>query len=762
AVRAGLVQILAELGEMHRRGVIHGPLSPSGIVRDADGGFHVRPESGGAVPDGYAAPERRAGRPPTARTDIYAVGAIAFFMLTGRAPDTMPASPSQAVTGISRGWDEWVKRCTAPEPSRRFQGAAEAVEAIPGHRTGARFARAAVIFAVISVFVAGLAWLVVAMVGAISEMASRGPEMIAPVNSAQSRGADSPLQDAPASPTSAGTEQPTLPKENRAWFVPSVGMDMVWIRPGRFAMGSPESEAGRSENETRREVVISTGFWLGRSEVTHSEWKAVMGTDPSAFHPDADNAPVEMVSWLDATQFCQKLTQIERKAGRIPGGWEYALPTEAQWEYACRAGASAPIYTGPLRLSGDGTSETLAEIAWYAGNSQAAIRGADGEIPVSAGPHPVGALKPNHFSLCDMLGNVREWCSDYYGPYPDDANPDPSGPSTGSARVVRGGAWTDPAASCRSAARSSSGPYSRNASTGFRVALRRIVPLAMISQIDIEPDQIRDADETASPLFYNRPELEKNWRLRDIGLDMVWIAPGSFQMGSPETEDSRDPDESPRHAVTLSKGFWMGRYEVTQGQWMAVMGTDLDSQRGLDGAESVIEVRGGSWPMYYVSWEDASRFCERLNETEKVAGRLPEGYRYALPGEAQWEYACRAGSEGMFSSPTLDPVAWFDADSDADSSSGPAPHPVGRKKGNAFGLYDMHGNLFEWCADWYGSYAEAPAADPAGPATGEFRVFRGGSWLTAPGKCRSAYRGSAKPDLRGEGIGFRLALVPEN
>ena len=736
-VTACLADILVEISARHRRGLVHGRLSPSCIVRRPDGRFLLRAETG-ADEEAFAPAEKRAGRPPTARTDVFSLGLIAGYLLTGRTPGK-PSFAAFDGAALPFGWSRWIRRAASPEVAGRFPSADEALSALPGYRTGAKAGRTLVICAVLALVLGGFSWLVLSIVGRISDF-----RRDAAAQTVSAAGEREPVSAPEASNTALA------PSEGSAWTVPGVGIEMLWIRPGRFTMGSPEGEVGHSGTENAHIVTLSSGYWLGRYEVTHAQWKSLMHTEPGEFNRGVDNAPVEQVNWLEAVEFCRRLTEREKAAGRLPEGWEYALPSEAQWEYACRAGASSTIYTGPLVPDQNGRSAALGTIAWYAGNASAsAPSGADGQS-VPTGPHPVGTLKPNHWGFFDMLGNVREWCSDWYGPLPAEEKTDPAGPAAGSARVFRGGAWSDPVTSCRSASRASAGIHSRNASTGLRVGLVRAVPRAEAASAEASVPA-----EGVSPIAYNLPESGQRWRLRDLGLDMAWIEPGDFRMGSPDDEAGHDKDEAPVHAVKLTKGFWMGRHEVTQAQWQKVMGTDLAAQQSHAAPDSAAAAAGPGLPMCFVSWEDAVAFCAKLNETEMAAGRLPAGWQYALPTEAQWEYACRAGSEGAYSAGNLDAVAWYDGDADE------AAHPVGRKVGNAFGLYDMHGNLFEWVADWYGPYAVADAADPNGPSEGSFRVFRGGSWLGGAALCRSAYRGNAKPDFCANGIGFRIALVPD-
>ena len=293
------------------------------------------------------------------------------------------------------------------------------------------------------------------------------------------------------------------------------------------------------------------------------------------------------------------------------------------------------------------------------------------------------------------------------------------------------------------------------------------------------------------------------------GLRLRWCPPGEFVMGSPLDEPGRDEDED-QHPVRLTRGFWLGETEVTQGQWQAVMGTDLRDQarrlladptvyrmggkdvtlrdvtqpHGRDEAASICAAEAPNVAMYYVSWDDAVTFCRRLTAAEKTAGRLPRDAEYALPTESQWEYACRAGTTtttyagamtvlGNNNVPVLHGIAWYGGNSglnyggrgwstnfpdQAFPSQRAGPRRVGQLEPNAWQLRDMLGNLYEWVQDYSGYYPQRPVTDPTGPATGEKRLFRGGSWNHYGTMCRAARRFEEIPTIRLNYIGFRVAL----
>ncbi|MCS7079072.1 MAG: formylglycine-generating enzyme family protein [Chloracidobacterium sp.] len=213
------------------------------------------------------------------------------------------------------------------------------------------------------------------------------------------------------------------------------------------------------------------------------------------------------------------------------------------------------------------------------------------------------------------------------------------------------------------------------------------------------------------------------------GIELVLIPAGEFTMGDP----SGEPDEQPTHRVVISQPFYLGKYEVTQAQWKQIMGSNPSKFVGDD------------LPVDSVSWKDVQAFIQRLND----AG---DPFFYRLPTEAEWEYACRAGTTGKYAG-ELGASAWYF------DNAGGKTHPVGKKAPNAFGLHDMHGNVREWCQDWYDDlyYKKTPVDDPTGPTNGLWRVIRGGSYLANSAACRSAVRYKLDPELRLDSVGFRIA-----
>jgi formylglycine-generating enzyme required for sulfatase activity len=338
-----------------------------------------------------------------------------------------------------------------------------------------------------------------------------------------------------------------------------------------------------------------------------------------------------------------------------------------------------------------------------------------------------------------MHGNVWEWCQDWNGSgyYAQSPQNDPSGPRSGSYRVARGGGWAGPAGNCRSANRGGDGPGNRDNGQGFRL-------VRALSDLPVTPSPT-GAGQGGSP----RPEPPgvaaggsgataalPATRQADLGggvkMDLVLIPSGEFMMGSSDG----DSDEKPVHKVQIGRPLYMGKYEVTQEQWERVMGSNPN------------RLKGARNPVENVSWNDSQEFINKLNAKGQGTFRLPT--------EAEWEYACRAGTTTTFHSGSNDSdlraAAWFNG------NSGSKPHPVGEKQPNAWGLYDMHGNVWEWCQSLYKSYPYRADDGRESVTSSDRRVLRGGSWLNEQGNCRSTFRYRYGPGNRFDYFGFRVVV----
>jgi len=585
-------------------------------------------------------------------------------------------------------------------------------------------------------------------------------------------------------------------------------MEFVWIAPGTFMMGSPDSEEGRWDNEgPQHEVTISRGFYLGKYEFTQGQWESVMGTGPwSGRSPvqETPSHPAVYLSWNDVQRLVHALNEAA-------GDSLYRLPTEAEWEYACRAGTTT-------RWSFGDDESRLGDYAWYSENAWNV-----GEDYA----HQVGAKLPNPWGLYDMHGNVWEWCQDWSAPYTSENQVDPTGPETGptSSRIARGGDFSPDARSTRSATRGNFWYAGRSNDLGARL-LRLAEPVAVNQppEADAGPNQTAevgamvqldgsgssdpDGDElnyywtqAAGPAVHivmdhepiasffaeepgtyrfillvadgsspgdsedevvvtvTEPVVEPIKTITvelpgEVMMEFVWIEPGTFTMGTTEEQEQSlrsdglwtdwYENEHPAHEVTISRGFWLGKYEITQAQWKAVMGTTPWSGQAYVQANS-------NHPAVYISWDDVQEFVHHLND---AAGE--EIYR--LPTEAEWEYSCRAGTPTQWSfgddESQLGLYAWYDNNAwDIGEQYG---HTVGTKLPNPWGLHDMHGNVWEWVEDWYGVYSGKSQIDPTGPATGSDGVIRGGDFNGYADRMRAALREDNPRGVRANDICARL------
>ena len=470
----------------------------------------------------------------------------------------------------------------------------------------------------------------------------------------------------------------------------SVGMQFVLIPAGEFEMGAGDSDQHSYHDERpRHKVRISRQFYMGQTEVTQAAWKQLMSTNPSPTY--IDERPVTGVTWSDAAEFCRRLSTKD--------GHEYRLPTEAEWEYACRARSKTAWSFGD-------SSESLGDFAWCNENA--------------GGTRECGEKYPNGFGLFDMHGNASEWCQDWFDSYSKslDQTTDPTGPSSSALnkRVHRGGDYGSTSNQCRCSYRDSDPPAAENPHIGFRVV--RVVPAVA-------------ANVTESP----KPEPKQSVE-NQVGMSFVLIRSGEFNMGT--ASGFGFDDEKPQHRIKITKPFYLGKYEVSVGEFEQVM--------------SWAPVSGDpNEPVSQVTFEQAETFCRRLCNLDN--------HTYRLPTEAEWEFACRAGSETKwsFGDEVMDTAryAWYSFNSTSQVQQ------RGSKLPNDFGLYDMHGNVSEWCVDWYKSdyYEHSPNVDPRGPflpQTGRPKIIRGGSFEDLANSCRSAFRHTCTDSSASRRIGFRV------
>lgn len=619
-------------------------------------------------------------------------------------------------------------------------------------------------------------------------------------------------------------------------------LELVHVPEGSYLPGPDDPDWGTAGGTT---VTVEEDYYIGRFEVTQAQWQRLIAENPATGAGTGQNVPVYNVSWSDLTSaggFIARLNDHVTSTGQGPA--TFRLPTEAQWELACRAGSEARFSFGDSDCTTDTCGScSLGEYAWYCGNN-----GAQGAADFGA--KAVGTRLPNALDIFDMHGNVAEWCS-------DETSTDPV-----AMRAVRGGDWASQPLYAACSFRDGADANLRSPTFGFRVLRTR--PLAPMADLKIAADvspavtrpdypttftltvsnagpdvandvvvtstltsnlTVASAESTSGTLVEtggvlicdlgrmevgttetitivaladpvapgttanaaitavagadeHDPDPASNTAgaaavVRDdivilpgeIPLELVPVSAGTFVMGAGLDPGWSGPTEGPEHEVTLGYGFHLGKHEVTQAQWRALMATSPASGYG----------EGPNHPVYSVSWNEIAGpdgFIARLNRHIAATRQGPGSFR--LPSEAEWEYGCRAsaGPATRFSfgdsncGPNLcggcdlDDHAWYCGNNGFPGAPDFGAKPVGGRTPNALGAHDMHGNVAEWCADWWhADYNGAPVdgrvwADPQGSN----RVVRGGNWAARPAQVASAYRGdSAPPDSRSVTVGFRVA-----
>jgi formylglycine-generating enzyme required for sulfatase activity len=512
----------------------------------------------------------------------------------------------------------------------------------------------------------------------------------------------------------------------------SLHMKLVRIPAGEFTMGSSPEEGKRlgvraddlAAEGPPHPVKITKPFFMSCHPVTLKQFFDFLGV--SGYQPifkrkqveripyrQTNESPVVIVSWEDAVAFCDWLSKKEGK--------KYRLPTEAEWEYACRAGRDTAYGFGD-------DPAMLGKRAWFKENS-------------GNQAHPVGTRPPNRWGLSDMHGNVYQWTADWYAPdyYKNSPQQDPLGPGPAPTagqkkplKVMRGGDYTSDAAVCRSAARKygSADDYA-TPRTGFRVVLEEPTR---------DPMPLQTIDNA-------------------IRMKLVRIPPGEFTMGSSPEERKRyavQADavavEGPQHPVRITKRFSMAVHLVTVGQFRQFVQEAGYRPEGGDQWQNPFKRAdfkpADDHPVVSVTWNDAVAFCRWLSKKD--------GHTHRLPTDAEWEYCCRAGKQTPFhfgeNAEQLPKYAWFGGNADGHT------HPVTGKTPNAWSLYDMGGHAWQWVEDWYDAdyYKNSPDKDPHGPASGRDKVMRGGSIFTPGWACRAASRKARPANYVMPHAGFRV------
>jgi len=694
----------------------------------------------------YMSPEVRAGKAADARSDIYAVGVLAYLFLTGQKPLGRAKAPSVLAKGISTKWDDWIDKCLEMNPADRFASAGEALEAL--------------------------------------ETVPLGGDSVPPVTPPElSKKAEVPQVALVRSGAASSSEPPSKPqvaakeikavKETRAvkkhrsaLLLVLLGLALVTaaaltgliigghIKPA--SMWKDIASIFTSSNSSSPSPSTKTpppDFAPSKPEPTSSSRSQASVDKPAASTPEpekpavikfasmqVDSVPSGALVSVDGGQAQRTPTTFERLD---PGTHRLRFEMEgydtAQQTVKLKAGDQAHIapvsltrQTGSLALGG-----SPSDLSWVIVSAPA-----DSERSGSAGSGvqtfsdlPTG-LYEFEFSL-DGFPSKRLSvkieagkqaaldCAFPGGPLLISSNVDAATVKDYTGRVLGRTPFRIPHLAPGSYAyRISADGYSNADVQGEMIDGGSLSLNAELTKISKPiPGQVA---------LISLPGGES--------MAMEWIKYGSFVMGSSKSEGGRESDED-AHTVGIGRAFWMGRTEVTQAQWKAVMGS----------APSGFSASGPDAPVESVSWNDAQQFCAKLSQIAREAGTLPEGYEFRLPTEAQWEYACRAGTTGAYAGPMRD-MAWSAV------NSGRSTHKVAQKLPNAWGLFDMHGNVAEWCLDWYAPYSgDSLISD--GPRDGTFKVVRGGSWQQGMIKCRSAARNRFLPTDRWNYIGFRPVLV---
>lgn len=484
--------------------------------------------------------------------------------------------------------------------------------------------------------------------------------------------------------------------------VGNVTFHLIRVEGGMFQMGATkEMKKPLDVEKPVHQVTLST-YYIGETEVTQGLWKAIMEYNPSHFRGNLQR-PVENVDYLDCLAFIENLNKAT--------GLNFCLPTEAEWEFAARGG----IHSKHTQFSG---SKKLDEVGWtyYNTINSNGVRTT----------HPVKKLKPNELKIYDMTGNVREWCSDWFAPYTKEPQIDPKGPETPheDRKIFKGGAYNNKEDFCRISRRHNNVSTHRNRGNGMRLALK------------IDDDTLRHLPEyEPEPISLTHKSL--SFTIGDsVRFVMKRVKGGTYCMGGTKDMGTPYDDEKPTHHVTVDN-FYIGETEVTQEMWKAVMGDN----------PSVF--RGNKLPVECVSWLDCQKFIKKLN---RITGK-----KFRLPTEAEWEFAARGGNNSYqfrFSgSDNLLSVAWCRDNSEQRT------HDVKTSRGNELGIYDMSGNVWEWCQDCKIPYPKHHQKNPLGVGASDTgHVIRGGSWDDMEKDCRSSMRNESDPMSVFSTVGFRLAL----
>jgi len=546
-------------------------------------------------------------------------------------------------------------------------------------------------------------------------------------------------------------------QKNLTFNVNGVNFEMIFVEGGSLLLGGSTQQGDKYYSEMPAHKVSLSNFYMGKYLITQELWNVVMGSSlrqqcllalknspgdmydvrVAQFRPEdyakimplngeGANFPIYFINYIDCQRFCARLNRL--LADQLPADYEFTIPTEYQWEYAARGGEKSKGY----EYSG---SNFIDEVAWYSMNS-------------SEKTHEVGLKNRNELGIYDMSGNVWEWCKDLYhrdyniGEIPTDPIPFNSKYH----RVLRGGSYLPNAWASLVTTRINGDPDARTQDRGFRIVLSKSpITLAKNSLNITKPRSL--------------PNTSLTIKVNGVNFDMVFVEGGTYIIDCTSGKKNTDSIDNSFRNVSLSN-FYLGKFEVTQELWFEVMGTTIQQQYDLALSDESLYGVGNDYPMYYVNYDECMDFCIALNKLS--ANYLPEGYKFCLPNEVQWEYAARGGTKSKkytySGSNTLSKVAWYG------KNSGNKVYEIGLKNKNELGIYDMSGNVWEWCIDWFDSNCNSNSSFNVsqGAYSNSHSVLRGGSWRSIDEGCRVTCRYINPFNERRSCIGFRVALVGDN
>jgi formylglycine-generating enzyme required for sulfatase activity/serine/threonine protein kinase len=747
------VQLAEALAYAHARGACHWNIKPSNVIIDkfenlrlTDFGLarvmgrefllarlseRLAPQPGRRGPSvrdimeaaDYLAPEQRsAAGPLDARTDVYSFGAVIYRILTGQQPATTAVPPTMVVPTLASKWDTLIGRCLV-ERARRHAGILDALADI--RRVGGR-SIGGLVAAGIAVFVATvLVGFGIAHLGDIRDFIAQQVAVPTTQGPPSSTEPETPPQPQAGQTVSLKDAADTQAKADEAWakvkdldrgqgFAAALDqaadlahLGIAHLKNNAFAKakGAFDEFVGRCDAIAGLDTLRNSAL-AAKSEAAaaqESARRAGVAADSPAVAA-ADKLTRDAESAFDAANFAEAQAAWKGAAAALVKAPEQAAAL-------ARAKAARAEFEKALAAQDVSRLQQYAGPAWQkvADAARAADAAGDPEKAAAAW-RDATRLISDAVKAADAAAKAESAAKTQTVAKAGDQNATPL--IAEAERHIKAGQWQQAFAAIQKA-----------------LAINPANPAAIDVRHKIEPNLPRDISIDLGGGFSMR---------------LILIQPARFLMGSPPDEPGRSDDEGPQHQVTLRRPFYMGSREVTQEEYAAVMGANPSSAKNLKA------------PVDLVSWFSAEEFCKKLSEKS--------GHALRLPTEAEWEFACRAGTTTAFSTGARISTDQADfegsqpfADFPKSTARGKAM-PAGSFKPNAWGLFDMHGNVWEWCADWYDEkyYAASPGADPPGPETAKCRVVRGGSWAEYAGSARSANRDRYPPATRAKFIGFRV------